>query len=83
VSIPAHAVLEAARRQAGLSLDELWMAYFALGGAQSSDGLRDYLAGAGSPLRDYDVVAQAINERFADQGENHPVPYSDDQFFLR
>lgn len=83
MSIPAHAVLEAARRQAGLSLDELWTAYFALGGAQSPQGLREYLAGMRSSLRDYDVVALALNEHFADRGENHPVPYSDDQYFLR
>lgn len=31
VSPAAHQILEAARRQAGMSFDELWMAYFALG----------------------------------------------------
>jgi hypothetical protein len=78
VSIPAYQVLEAARTQAGMTFDELWLAYFALGGASLPAALRSYLAGDGGNGIDYDVLAQAINERFVDKGGNHPVPYRDE-----
>jgi len=61
-----------------MSVDELWLAYFALGGIALPAVLRSYLGGDGAHSIDYDVLAQAINERFIDQGGNHPVPYSDD-----
>jgi hypothetical protein len=77
VSASGHAVLEAGRVQAGMSFDDLWLEYFALGGTAPPEELRDYLAGGAGPM-DYDVVAQAINERFVDRGEDHPVPYSEE-----
>ena len=73
-----HAVLEAARTQAGMSFFDLWIAYFALGGAAEPDVVRAYLSGRGAHSMDYDVLAQAINERFLDQGTTYPVPYSDE-----
>lgn len=73
----AHEVLEAGRAQAEMSLDDLWLAYFALGGAAAPESLGRYLAGGVGPM-DYDVVAQAINERFVDRGGDHPVPYRDE-----
>ena len=73
----AHQVLDAGRAMAHMSLDDLWLAYFALGGAARPDELARYLAGGGGPM-DYDVVAQAINERFVDRGGDHPVPYHDE-----
>jgi len=73
-----HVVLEAARVQAGMSFDELWMAYFALGGLASPTVVRSYLDGSGSTSFDYDVLAQAINERFVERGANYPVPYRED-----
>ncbi len=67
--------------QSGLSIDELWLAYYALGGMASPSLVRSYLtdgtAEALEPI-DYDVLAQAINERFVERGGNHPVPYRDD-----
>ena len=77
MSAAAHRVLEAGRQHAGMSFDDLWLDYFALGGAAPPGRLRDYLAGGGGPV-DYDVVAQAINERFIDRGDDHPVPYSEE-----
>ncbi len=71
-------ILEAARVQAGMSFDELWVAYFALGGTASPDIVRSYLAGSETQSMDYDVLAQAINEKFVDEGGNHPVPYRED-----
>ena len=77
MSAPAHDVLEAGRVQAGMSFDDLWLDYFALGGAAPPERLRAYLADGGVSI-DYDVVAQAINERFVGRGGDHPVPYSDE-----
>lgn len=72
-------VLEAARVQAGLSLNELWIAYFALGGAETAGVVRAYLIADIDPgLIDFDVLAQALNERFMDLGGDHPVPYAED-----
>lgn len=78
MSMPFHAVLEAARTRAGMSFQDLWIAYFGLGGAKEPEALRAYLAGRGDGEMDANVVAQAINERFIDQGGDHPVPYGDD-----
>jgi len=78
VSAPGHQILEAARVQAGMSFSELWVAYFALGGVSPPQVVRSYLDGVGTPLADYDVLAQAINERYVDRGGNHPVPYRED-----
>ena len=72
-----HEVLDAGRAMAQMSLEDLWLAYFALGGAAPPDELERYLAGGAGPM-DYDVVAQAINERFIEGGANHPVPYYDE-----
>ena len=74
-----HAVLEAARLQAEMSFEDLWMDYFALGGNAGPDVLRSYLdGGATGNDGEYDLVAQAINERFLDRGGDHPVPYLDE-----
>ncbi len=61
-----------------MSFDELWMTYFALGGAASRTVMRSYLDGQGSEAMDYDVLAQAINETYVGRGRDHPVPYRED-----
>jgi hypothetical protein len=74
-------ILDAGRIQAGMSFDELWTAYFALGGVGSARTVRAYLLDEGPdpiPDSEYDVLAQAINERFLDQGQHHPLPYRDE-----
>lgn len=78
MSTPVHQVLEAARVQAHMSFDDLWLAYFALGGAAPPSALRPYLLGRITEVMEYDVLAQALNERFLDRDENHPVPYRDE-----
>jgi hypothetical protein len=72
-------VLEQARRDAGLSMDELWFRTFALGGMSSALEVEAILFGAlvGTP-QERDVVAVALNERFAELGGDHPLPYSSD-----
>lgn len=78
MTTPRYAVLEAARSHALMSFESLWIAYFALGGTAQPNVLRGYLTGGVPQLMDSDVVAQALNERFLDQGGNHPVPYRDE-----
>jgi hypothetical protein len=69
-------VLDLYRREAGLSLSELWLRYFELGGMSTALELEAYLYGALIPTaHDHDLVAHALNERFVELGGNHPVPY--------
>jgi hypothetical protein len=72
-------VLEQARRDVGLSIPDLWMRYFALGGMSTTFEMEAILYGALVPLtHDRDVLAVALNERFTELGGDHPIPYSDD-----
>jgi hypothetical protein len=69
-------VLDAYRQEAGLSHTELWLRYFELGGMSTAFELEAFLHGIRAPANhDHDVIAQALNERFAEFGGNHPVPY--------
>ena len=71
--------LDAARRDAGLSHDELWQRYFALGGMRTPFELEAILHGALiATNHDHDLIAVALNERFSELGANHPIPYSHD-----
>ena len=70
-----HEVLAAARTHAGLSFDDLWIGYFALGGEVDPETVRSYLGGTNLSRMDYDVLAAVINEHFVDHGDDHPVPY--------
>jgi hypothetical protein len=72
--------LEQARLDAGLSLDELWMRYFELGGMSTALQVDAFLYGALVPtVHDHDLLAHALNERFVELGGNHPVPYLEDR----
>ncbi len=71
--------LERARRDLGMSFDELWMSYFALGGMSTALEVEAYLLGAlVTPGHVHDTLAVALNERFSELGGDHPVPYSSD-----
>ncbi len=73
-------VLEAARRQLGLSFAELWFRYFTVGGMSTAIEVEAILYGALVASNDErDTIAVALNERFAEQGQDHPVPYSEDE----
>ena len=68
--------LEGARRAAGLSVDDLWMRYFALGGNAEPCEVDGYLSGLSAlETREHNVLVLALNEAFADLGMNHPVEY--------
>ena len=72
-------VLELARREIGLSIADLWMRYFALGGMSTALELEAILYNAlVADVHERDVLTVAINERFAEMGGDHPIPYSDD-----
>jgi hypothetical protein len=75
---PAQA-LDEYRRDAGLTHGELWLRYFELGGMSSALVLEAFVYGVIQPsAHDRDVIAHALNERFAELGRNRSVPYSDD-----
>jgi len=75
----APAALDVARQDAGLTLGDLWMRYFELGGMSTVVEFEAFLLGALEPTNhDHDVIAHALNERFAELGGNHPVPYTND-----
>jgi hypothetical protein len=62
----------------GLTLTELWLRYLAIGGSASRVGLRAYARGLARPdSHQHNIIAQAINEHFIEQGEDHPVSYQD------
>jgi hypothetical protein len=73
------ATLDHARRDVGLSMTDLWVRYFGLGGMSTPIELEAYLLGALEPTsHEHNLVAHAINERHVEAGGNHPVPYVDD-----
>ena len=69
-------VLERARRDTGLAFGDLWFRYFALGGMSTVLEVEAVLYGA-RIATDYDrnLIAVALNERYAELGGDHPVPY--------
>lgn len=74
------ALLETARRDLGLSHDELWFRYFELGGMSTALEVEAYLYGALMPSNhDRDIIAVALNERFSELGRDHPIRYIEDE----
>ena len=74
------ALLEMARRDLGLTHGELWFRYFALGGMGTSLEVEAYLYGALVPSNhDRNLIAVALNERFAELGRDHPLRYTEDE----
>jgi hypothetical protein len=77
--VPPSSVLHAALEQCGISDHELWVDYIGLGGTGSPAVVGSFLSGGEEPDQvQYDILAQALNERFLDLGMNHPVPYFED-----
>ena len=72
-------ILDIYRQEAGLSLGELWLRYFEIGGMSTAFELEAFLLGVLAPTGyDHDVIAHALNERFWELGANHPVAYMAD-----
>jgi anti-anti-sigma factor len=74
--------LEIGRRHADLSLQDLFVTYFALGGTADLEEMAAHLAGRARVLDAHqrDVAAHAVNERLADLGcTEHLLSYAADQ----
>lgn len=72
--------LELARRELRLSVADLWSRYFALGGMSPALEVEAILFGAlVTNAHNRDVLAVALNERFAELGRDHPMPYDGDR----
>jgi hypothetical protein len=70
--------LDHARHQLGWSVETLWLAYAGLGGSASLRKVGEFLrTGSGLTARQYDYLAQALNDCFVENGQDHPVPYSE------
>jgi hypothetical protein len=73
-------VLERARLDTGLTMTELWFRYFAVGGMSTALEVDAFLYGAlVANAHNRDLLAVALNERYAELGLDHPLPYSDDR----
>ena len=74
---PPSARLDQARQNAGLSHGDLFLRYFELGGMSSAFQVEAFVYDLLKPSpHDYDVLAHALNERFIELGDDHPVPYA-------
>ena len=70
--------LNTARQDAGLTMGELYLRYFGLGGMTSALEMEAVVYGAlATTDLDRDRMVHALNERFTELGSNHPVPYAD------
>lgn len=80
--MPAHTQpddFDGARRDVGLTQAELWMRYFALGGAAMPTEFEAYVAGALAPERgERDILVHALNERSMELGSGRRWRYSDE-----
>jgi hypothetical protein len=62
----------------GLTLEELWLSYLAVGGTASAAQVAAYARDRSRPdAYQHNLIAQAINEYFIDREEDHPVGYQD------
>lgn len=75
-STPRHQLFQAARLEAGWTVQQLWIGYIAVGGNRDAFDIEAYLHGVG-PLSDdqQDVLATAVNERLYDLYRAARVPY--------
>ena len=74
------AQLELARVDLGMTVFDLWLAYFALGGLRTALELGSYLSfGGNSSDADHDAIVHALNEEYLDRGQpDHHLAYARD-----
>jgi hypothetical protein len=71
--------LDVGYRRAELTLEQLWVRYFALGGVAGLVEVEAYLHGVMSlPLLQRNVLAHAVNERLDELTWRHRVPGEQD-----
>ena len=70
--------LQEGMRLSGMSFPELWLRQISVSGTIGELELEAYVLGLLEP-DDYhhNLIAQAINEYFLEQGQDHPVGYRD------
>ena len=69
-------VYRSAQKRAELSLDDLWLHYFTLGGGASSLEIEAFLENLHEiGGHQQDILAHALNERLLDLGEEELVGY--------
>jgi hypothetical protein len=62
----------------GMDPSELWLRQIAVGGTAGDLEVEAYVLGILQPdAHQHNIIAQAINEHFMDQGGDHPVAYDD------
>lgn len=62
---------------ADLSVGQLWLRYFAIGGSVGQFEIEAYLFAAHQlPVLECDLLVQALNERFMDLSLDIRIPYS-------
>ena len=71
------AVIDQARQRLGMSIHDLWLNYFAVGGNGSLDDVQTWLAEGDVPGREHNLMAQALNDVYTDRGLDHPIAYRD------
>lgn len=72
----AERTLECARQLAGVTVEDLWMRYFAYGGSLSLNDLAVVMSGeARVTASDYLVLSTVLNEEFRDAGFGYPIPF--------
>ncbi|MCU1451783.1 MAG: phosphatase [Acidimicrobiales bacterium] len=70
---------DGARRDVGLSQDQLWVRYFALGGVAMPAEFEAFVVGALEPGRgERDILVHALNERSMELGSDRRWPYTED-----
>ena len=75
--IEQRRLLELARERAGLTLEQLWRRYFALGGSTGLVEVEAYVQGLlPLPPLEQDLLALAVNERLDELTWRRRVPYS-------
>lgn len=69
--------LDGPRRQARLSVDELWVRYFGNGGTATMAQFQAFLGEDRWPgTLQYDIAVSALNDRFTEMDLDHPIPYA-------
>ncbi|WP_375501760.1 hypothetical protein [uncultured Jatrophihabitans sp.] len=66
--------------ESGMSYADLALEQMCMGGSADDLEVEAYVLGLLRPnAYQHNLLAQAINEHFIDQGLNHPVAYADDE----
>ncbi len=68
--------LAAGMTRSGMTMEQAWLRLVSVGGDLGVLELEAYILGVLSPdAYHHDLIAQAINEHFIDDGGDHPVGY--------